>query len=58
MTMIEYLRMHAKRCQQLWLTPLDLASASAFRLMADEHLQQAKLEEGRIARGIPLRQRP
>ena len=56
--MIEYLRTHAKRCQQLSLTSLDLASASAFRLMADEHLQQAKLEEGRIARRIPVRQQP
>jgi hypothetical protein len=50
--MIEYLRTQARRCQQLSRTSLDLSSSTAFRLMAEEHLRRAELEEERAGRRI------
>jgi len=47
MTIVEYLRMQASRCQLLSRTSNDLASATAFRTMAEEHQAHARLEEMR-----------
>jgi hypothetical protein len=54
--MVEYLRMQASRCQHLSRTSHDLASAAAFRVMADEHLRRAKLEEDRLERRVHVQQ--
>ena len=47
MTMVEYLTMQASRCQLLSRTSNDLDSATAFRVMGQEHSARAKLEEMR-----------
>ena len=54
--MVEYLRMQATRCQHLSRTSHNLASAAAFRVMADEHLRRAKLEEERLERRVHVQQ--
>jgi hypothetical protein len=47
MTMVDYLRAQASRCQLLSRTSNDLESATAFRVMAQEHSERAKFEEMR-----------
>jgi hypothetical protein len=47
MTIVEYLKAQASRCQLSSRTSNDLDSATAFRVMAQEHSERAKLEEMR-----------